>query len=149
MIMMMMKRRRGWRRGSYIDFLALLVYVSTAHAIKICPSSVAHQSFVGVIDYLWTCCTDVFQILVAGCEGPYVRTFWNFWRKWLIWKTLHLVQIAAEIFSHWSSQDSFWDFWNFENCNFNFSFLLFLGLDPMRVKSSKGYSSYKSQTKVV
>ncbi len=37
--------------------------------------------------------------------------------------------------------------WNFENWNFNYFFSFSLTWDPMRVKISKSYSSYKSQPK--
>ena len=102
-----------WEYISLLIFLALLDYISRAHEIEICPSSV-RPSVCG-IDYLWSYCMDFFQILVVASPGPYARTFFEFLKKKiflifyeyfsfsLTWdpreenfKTLLLLQIAAE-----------------------------------------------------
>ena len=106
--------------------------------------------------------------------GPYAQTIFHFWKKnvWIFlrifficinmgpygrqnFQTL-LLQIIAESFqtfpefsSQWSSQNRVWDFWNFEHWNFNEFYLFSLTLDPIGVKISKRYCSYKLQPKVL
>ncbi len=128
------------------------------------------------IDYLWSYCMDYFQILVVASPGQYAQTFFSFLKKkkffnflWIFFvfvnmgpygsknfKTLLLLQITAESFqtfpefsSQWSSQNYIWDFWNFENWNFNEFYLFSLTWDPMGVKISKRYFSYKLQPRVL
>ena len=101
--------------SEYHKFLALLEYVSRAHEIGICPSSIRrlsmselflnflpnspHKTAFGIFDIL--------KIKILMNMGPNGSA--NF-------KTL-LLQIAAKSFetcpefsSQWSSQNNFWDF---------------------------------------
>ncbi len=113
-------------------------------------------------NYLWTECTDFFQILVVASPGPYAGTFFEFKKKTFSdflrffflflnmgpygsenFKTLLLLQIVAKSFQtfpefsyQWSSQNYFWDFWNFENWNFN-NIFFFINMGPYGSKYFK------------
>ncbi len=125
--------RRAAANSCWCGFF--LAHVSRAHDIEICPSSVRPCR-----NYLWTRCTDFFQILLlqSCCFSWAIRSDFVFY--FLIFtniicfvfvnigpngrknfKTLLHLQIAAKNFetcpefsSQWSSQNCVGNFWNFE-----------------------------------
>ncbi len=129
------------------SFLALLDYVSRAHEIAICPSSVRRPSVRPSVSQL---SLNLMHGFLSNfiCGFPWaIRSdiFWIFEKKffldflWIFFvfvnmgpygsenlKTLLLLQIAAKSFQtfpefspQWSSQNYVWDFWNFEFLIFN------------------------------
>ena len=147
---------------TFYIFLALLDYVSRAHEVAICPSPVVRPSmsqlslnfmhgFLSNLSCGFPCIfgkkmfflfifLGIFFIFVN--MGPYGRQDF---------KTVLLLQITAESFEAYN------DFPNgphkntfgiFENWNFNELYSFSLTWDPMGVKISTRYSSYKSQLKV-
>ncbi len=78
------------------------------------PSSVrpsVRPSICG-IDYLWTLCTDFFQILVVASPGPYAQTFFSFKKKknWFIYEYFSFLltwdPMGAKISKRYSSYKS-------------------------------------------
>ena len=69
---------------NFPTFLALLDSVSRVHGMGLlwdfCLSSVVHLC----CNYLWTECTDFFQILVVASPGPYADTFFERVSVWPI-----------------------------------------------------------------
>ncbi len=152
-------------------FLALLDYVSRAHEIS---KFVRLLSVRPCRNYLCTYnARNSFKFWLLLPLSHRLKHFLNFWKKNFFFVRIFfafvnmgpygspdletlLLQIGAESFqtfseisSQWSTQNYGFDFWNFENWNFLMILFSFsLTWDPMGVKISKRYSSYKSQPKV-
>ncbi len=158
------------------EFLALLDYISRAHEIAICLSSVVRPSVspgrVAIISELnarisfsfsygfpWAIPSDIFWIFEKR-NSIFLRIFFVFVNMGPYggknFKTILLLQIAADSFqtfpefsSQWSSQNTLGIFWNFENWKFNEFYSFSLTWDAMGAKITKRFSSYKSETNVL
>ncbi len=101
---------------------ALLGYVSRAHEIEICPSSVVRQSSV---------VRRPSSVRVAIISEPNARISFKFWLL------LPLIHTLGSFFNFLTFFFIFYEYFSFS-----------LTRDPMGAKISKSFSSYNSQPKV-